>query len=117
MSNVPDWIKNYPHEMDRTALTSLAEASKGDFDKPREMNFSLYDFSKEDDLQAAAKEAHDHGWTCQAFQQSDDASKFVLEAQKEGYVVTQENYERDAKFFMKLAETHGAQYDGWFASS
>lgn len=117
MANVPDWVKNYPHELDRTALTNLAKASEGEFAKPREMNFSLYSFSKEDDLQAAAGEAQEEGWTCQAFQQSDDPNKFVLEAQKQHYVINKENYERDATFFMKLAEAHGAQYDGWFASN
>jgi hypothetical protein len=117
MGKIPDWVKNYPHEMDKAALTSLAEATDGTFDKPREMNFSLYDFSEDRALQEAAAKAHEAGWVCQAYTQEDDPSRFVLEAQKQDYAITQENYERDSAFFMRLADLYKAKYDGWFASN
>lgn len=117
MSKIPEWVEDYPYELDRTALANLANASDGPLDKPREMNFSLYDFKSEESLQGAAQEIEKEGWSLQAFQQADNPNRFVLEAQKQGYVINLKNYEKDSLFFQQVAKSHNAKYDGWFASN
>ena len=117
MTEIPDWVTNYPYEMDKAALINLAQTSEGSLDKPREMNFSLYDFAAKADAAAAAEEVQQAGWHCQIAHQQDDPSRWEITAQKQNYRLDQAQYEADTAFFSQVAFAHHGQYDGWFAGS
>jgi len=113
----PKWVKNFPHELDKAALENLAKSSKGSFDKPREMNFVLYDFTSKNDVEYAISEIEKDGWKCRAYTQEDEPDKFIIECQKQDYVLNEDSYPRDSAFFHRVADLHNGKYDGWFASN
>lgn len=116
-SRTPKWVKNFPIEMDRMALTQLAKSSSGSFDKPREMNFVLYGFEDKESIDNAISKIQAEGWHCTAIDQADEPGKYVIECQKHEYRLTEEDYSRDSVFFMKIAELYSVGYDGWYASN
>jgi len=105
--------------MDRMALAQLAKTSKGDFGKPREMNYCLYDFTSRSALDKAKQEIMDRdaNWDCTIQPQADAPSRFTLTATQSNYSITELNYREDSSFFKQVAEAHGGQFDGWFASN
>ncbi|GEM_PF-1415379 len=113
----PKWVKTYPIEIDRITLTRLARASKGSFDKPREMNFCIYKIKPIQEFEEIQKNIQKAGWMCQVSEDPADPGKLALTATKYDYCITESNYTRDSIFFRRLAEMYGASYDGWFASS
>jgi hypothetical protein len=117
--SMPKWVREYPDEMDKVALTQLAKSSKGPFEKEREMNFSLYDFVPGAPLEEAVAKIKEHGegWRCFGEPQIDAPGKIVLTATKKDYALTQSNYTNDVIFFQRIAKMYNAKYDGWFASN
>jgi hypothetical protein len=113
----PAWVKNYPHQMDKAALTLLAKKSKGPFDKPREMNFVLYSFTAREKLDAAVDAIQAQGWKTSTEKQEDGSDKILLTATKDQYIINEENYNNDVAFFQRIAKMYDADYDGWFASN
>lgn len=117
LNKIPNWIKNFPIQPDRQALSQLANASKGSVGKPREMNFSLYDFKEGKDLQAAIEKIKEAGWACSTQPQADAPGRLLLTATRKGYVLNEDSYKQDVLFFRRIAQLYGAQYDGWYASN
>ncbi len=116
-TKIPDWVKNYPAEPDRLALTQLAKASKGSFEKPREMNFRLYNLQKGSELEAIQARVLERGWECTVAPDEAIQGTSILTATKKDYVMSHESYGEDSLFFMRLAEQYSIGYDGWFASN
>jgi Regulator of ribonuclease activity B len=117
LSKVPRWVREYPIELDRVALTALIKKGKIKIDEPREMNFQLFNFSSAKSLAAAISKAELDGWSCRSEKQADNSELATLIATKSEYVISEEQYKRDTIFFFRLAEMYDAEYDGWFASS
>ena len=115
--NIPEWVKRFPSENQRRALIALAKASKGPFEKPREMNFALYGFKDDLALAEVRRRLEKEGWGVSVTQQADAPSHYVITATKNNYQVTKENYYQDSIMFHRLAEQYEAGFDGWFASS
>ena len=116
-NRTPKWIRELPYELDKAALQALAKASKGPFEKPREMNFVVYDFSNIDDITSATHQLQQAGWKCLNYEQSDEMGKFAIEAQKNDYIINVDNYTNDVAYFHRIADLYEAKYEGWFASS
>lgn len=116
MRRIPKWITEFPYELDREALLTLARNSKGALGDPREMNFVLFGFADQDDLDGAKDMVEKAGWVCEIQVQSDDSSKKLLTATKSDYVISHEQYLTDSNFFQRVAKMYGVDYDGWFAS-
>lgn len=116
-SKIPKWVKNFPYDLDREALLSLARQSKGAFDAPREMNFVLFGFDSLDAAKHAADHCSEEGWACSFQHQEDDKDKFLLIATKQGYVLAEGTYTEDIAFFQRIASLFTVGYDGWFASN
>lgn len=117
LRRVPKWVKNYPYDIDRAALIKLAKSSRGKLEKPREMNFVLVDFIQASDVESAIHQIEKNGWHCTRYEMSDTDGKFVIEAQKNGYILNAGNYNSDQAYFHRIADLYGAKYDGWYASS
>lgn len=117
--NIPTWVRNFPVAMDKEALTQLAKASTGPFDKPREMNFCLYSIPTDGNAEAivAMIAKHKPGWQCEVAPQADVPDKLTLTVTKNDYRLTEDSYMDDSTFFQQLADTYHVEYDGWFASS
>jgi hypothetical protein len=113
----PNWVNTYPSEIDRMALVQLAKSSKGKFDKPREMNFVLYDFANRQVIENAVAQIEQEGWHCTVLDQSEEPGKYVVECQKQGYGITEEAYIRDTAYFKRVADLYRVHYDGWYASA
>jgi len=116
-AQVPAWVRDFPSEADRAALIALAKASSGKFEKPREMNFSIFELKSEEDAENAVHTIQAKGWQCRMQRQADEAQYFVIDATKQGYVINEQNYTADVAFFSRLADLYQAQYDGWYASA
>lgn len=113
---VPRWINTLPSEEERSALMLLAQSSQGPFEKPREMNFTLYNIEKGGELEEIADRVAKAGWRTSIQPQADAPHRFTLTATQDKYVITEASYTRDTSFFRRIAGLYKIEYDGWFAS-
>lgn len=115
--NIPDWVKDFSVPYHKEALLQLAKASKGPFDKPREMNYVLVGLEPGKRLDELTRLLTEAGWKCSTQEQEGAPEKIVLTATVADYRITEETYIRDLKFFRELEDAYGFEYDGWFASN
>ncbi len=115
-NRIPKWVKEFPYDMDREALLLVHKSTKGSFEKPREMNFVIYGFANKANTESATALLNQNGWQCTLIPQADAKNKVVIEAKKDDYSITEENYLSDVAFFNRVADMYDAKYDGWYAS-
>jgi len=94
----------------------LAQSSQGPFEKPREMNFTLYDIEKGWELEEIVDRIAKEGWRTSMQPQADAPRRLTLTATQDEYVITEVSYTRDTSFFRRIARLYKIGYDGWFAS-
>ena len=116
-SKISKWVNSFPIESTKQALKQVALTSKGPFDKPREMNFTLYNFTQGPALEEAVARISDKGWSCSTQSQADDTSKTLLTAKKMQYKITEEQFTQDMLYFRRIADLYEVGYDGWLASN
>lgn len=113
LNRIPKWVREYPYELDRAALINLANVSKGRFDHPREMVYSLYGLRDQKTIDNIIARIEQAGWECELF--NDENSEYLLESKKENYTLNYDNYVSDTQFFLQIAKTYGVGYEGWHA--
>jgi len=113
---IPRWIKTLPDEGERSALMLLAQSSQEPFEKPREMNFILYDIEQGRVLEGIVDRVARAGWRTSLQEQANTPRTFTLTATQDEYVITEAVYTRDTSFFRRLASMYKIGYDGWFAA-
>lgn len=116
-SNIPDWVKSYPDEPDRQTLLTLARSSKGNFSKPREMNYVLLgDIAEVYKMKEIVSLLEGEGWIMTSGELPEHQT-FFIEAQNKNYILTAERYSEDVKYFKEVATRYAVEYDGWFAGN
>jgi hypothetical protein len=113
---IPEWIKNYPVEIERKALIWIYQKyGQKRFNEPFKTTFTIYNIKSQQDADAMRDRAEKAGWAVQEHNVKEDPKiGKVLESTKVDYLFTKDTYMGDSIFFRRLAEQYGALYDGWF---
>jgi hypothetical protein len=111
----PKWVRKLPGgEVNRELLTQLAMASKNSLGTPRPIYFIVNYLKSRRDAETAAGYVQDAGWTPRIALHSNGPKKYLVEAMKDYYSIT-EKVLSDELFFVRVVDLHGVTYDGWYA--
>lgn len=109
------WI----YELDELSQQAILNTIENDLDnlsKPREINYCIYGIPSQSSAARIKVQLENNGWVVHIYEEDDDSNSITLEAQKQGYTFSKNTYLNDVQMFNLLADEHGAEYDGWYAS-
>lgn len=113
-SKVPKWVNSLDTE-DREVISHLIKQG-ANLSDARTINFSTYGYKDRELARKVMAIFNAAGWTATYDQQADDPTLFVVDANKQDYVITYDSFINDKAYFVEVAMKNDAEYDGWSAS-
>lgn len=111
-----DWIAKLD-DIDQQALRDVSGEKPEALSEPRQMNFVLLNLLDLSLLSSIGDKIYERGFTVHYGE--DDNQKevhaYIIEAQKDNYIISEKTYVEDTNFFKELAHEYGLLYDGWYA--